>query len=185
MRQAHTSQTSQIVHMHADVHGEGIDVVFHGRVPPALFSVLFTIRRALAQSVSDHWPLERDNQKENICNNLSFSVSAFINTKNPKWTQKEPIPEESSEIDSEMSSRCCFLLRQLFLVQKTAHVRGAVREPQAMVIGVSLSQWGHPFFEHFVEAHFSLKTRSLDEICFQHLPNMRSCGSYFLENVRT
>ena len=55
------------------------------------------------------------------------------------------IPEQSSEFYSEMSSYCCFLLRQLFLVQKTAHARGAARERRARVIVRCLSQGGHLF----------------------------------------
>ena len=50
-------------------------------------------------------------------------------------------------MDSEMSTCCCFLLRQLLLVQKTAHARGAVREPRGMVIGSLLRNGvGHRFF---------------------------------------
>ena len=45
-----------------------------------------------------------------------------------------PFQEKGSEMDSEMSTCCCFLLRQLFLVQKTAHTRGAVRELLDLVI---------------------------------------------------
>ena len=96
----------------------------------ALCHKLRRIRRALAQSVSDYLPAERDKQKTHMQQFVFFGFS--FHQKHiffQKWTQEEPIPEQSSEIDSEMSSCCCFLLRQLFLVQKTAHVRGAVREP--------------------------------------------------------
>ena len=50
--------------------------------------------------------------------------------------------EKGLEMDSEMSSCSCFLLRQLLLVQKTAHARGAVRELRAMVIGPRLRNRG-------------------------------------------
>ena len=80
------------------------------------------------------------------------------------------IPEQSSEFYSEMSSYCCFLLRQLFLVQKTAHARGAVREPKAMVIAPCLSQGGHPSSEQFVGSLFSLKIVIFDKKCLQNGP---------------
>ena len=82
-----------------------------------------------------------------------------------------------------MSTCSCFLLRQLFLVQKTAHARGAVREPRAMVIVRCLRKGGHPFFEQFFGALFSLKIEIFDENYLQNGPNMRSVGSYFLEKV--
>ena len=53
------------------------------------------------------------------------------------------------------------MLRLLFLVQKTAPARGAVREPRAMVIVPCLSQGGHPFFEPFLRPFF-----------YQQAPNM-------------
>ena len=118
------------------------------------------IRRALAQSVSDHRPLERDNKKRNFCNCLSFFVSDSIKklTIFRNWLRNNPFQDKGSEMDSEMSSCSCFLLlRQLFLVQKTAHARGAVREPRAMVIGSCLRKGGHPFFEHLFGALFSIK----------------------------
>ena len=49
-----------------------------------------------------------------------------------------------------MSSRCCFLLRLLSLVQKSAHARGAVREPRGLATGgdrVLFDSGGAPFFE--------------------------------------
>ena len=82
-----------------------------------------------------------------------------------------------------MSSCCCFLLRQLFLVQKTAHARGAVREPRAMVIGSCLRKGGHPFFDPSFGALFSLIILIFDENCLQNEPTMRSVGSHFLEKV--
>ena len=51
-------------------------------------------------------------------------------------------------------------LMLLFLAQtnvscsNSAHTRGAVREPRAMVIVPRLTQGGHPFFEQFVETFF-------------------------------
>ena len=72
------------------------------------------------------------------------------------------IPEQSSEFYLQMTSCCCFLLRQLFLVQKTARARGAVREPRAMVIVPCLPMGGHPFFDPFSGALFSLKIAFFD-----------------------
>ena len=94
------------------------------------------------------------------------------------------IPEQSSEIDSEMSSCCCFLLRQLFLVQKTAHARGAVREPRARVMARHLSQGGHLFLNIFLEPFFSLKIVIFDKKCLQNGSQMRSFGAYVLEKVQ-
>ena len=82
-----------------------------------------------------------------------------------------------------MSSCCCLLLKQLFLVQTARTRGGAVREPRARVIVRCLSQGGHPFFEQFLEAHFSLKIRTLAEQWFQNGPQMKSLGNYFLEKV--
>ena len=97
-----------------------------------------SIRRALAQSVSDHW-----------------------------------------------SSCGCFLLRQLFLVQKSLeHTRGAARERRARVIGSCLSQGGHLFLRHFLELFFSLKIVILDEKRYQNGIKMRSYGAYFLEKMQ-
>ena len=62
------------------------------------------------------------------------------------------IPEQSSEFYSEMSSYCCFLLRQLFLVQKTAHARGAAKERRARVIVPCLSQGESTFLKQFFGA---------------------------------
>ena len=95
------------------------------------------------------------------------------------------IPEQSSEFYSEMSSCCCFLLRQLFLVQKSLeHARGAARERRAKVIGTCLSQGGHLFLNHFLELFFSLKIVIVDKKLFQNGINMRSCGAYFLEKMQ-
>ncbi len=42
---------------------------------------------------------------------------------------------------------------------------------------------GHPFFEQFVEALFSLQITILDEKCLQNGSQMRSFGTYFSEKV--
>ena len=89
-------------------------------------------------------------------------------------------------MDSEMSTCSCFLLRQLFLVQKTAHARGAVREPRAMVIGPRRELFANgeaPFFEQFFGALFSLKIEIVEENGSQNGPNMKTLGSYFSEKV--
>ena len=47
-----------------------------------------------------------------------------------------------------MRSYCCFFLRFVFLVQKTAHARVAVREPQDLeIVGVCplFASWRVPF----------------------------------------
>ena len=64
-------------------------------------------------------------------------------------------------MDSETSSCCCFLLRLLFLVQKTAHARGAVREPTGWhIVRTSplFAYWGGTLFlKRFLEPFVSLK----------------------------
>ena len=88
-------------------------------------------------------------------------------------------------MDSEMSTCSCFLLRQLLLAQKTAHARGPVREPRAMVIGTCLRNVGGTFFKQFCGAFFfSLKIVIVDENRLQNGPNMRFVGSYFLAKVQ-
>ena len=144
------------------------------------------IRRALAQSVSDHRSLERDNKRRNFCNYLFFFVSDFIKKlaffKN--GIRKNAFQEKGSEMYSEMSSCSCFLLRLLFIVQNNAHARGAVREPRGMVIVRCLTQGGHPFFELFFGTLFSLKIAIFDENSYRNRPKMRSVGCYFSEKVR-
>jgi len=87
-------------------------------------------------------------------------------------------------MDSEVSSCCCFLLRLLFLVQKTAHARGAVREARGLHIVRCLRLGGYPFFETIFWSPVSLKIAILDEKCSQHGVTMRSFGSYVSEKVR-
>ena len=61
-------------------------------------------------------------------------------------------------MDSETSNCCCFLLRLLILVQKTAHARGAVREPRGLEIGadrVLFESGGAPFLKLFPGTFFS------------------------------
>ena len=95
-------------------------------------------------------------------------------------SENNPFQEKGSEMDSEMSSCSCFLLRQLFLVQKSLeHARGAARERRAKVIGTCLSQGGHLFLNHFLELFFSLKIVIVDKKRFQNGVKMRSCGTYF------
>ena len=76
-----------------------------------------------------------------------------------------------------------FLAQTIVSCSNSAHTRGAVREPTARVIGTCLSQGGHPFFEQFLEALFSLKIRTLTEKMLQNGPRMKSMGSYVLEKV--
>ena len=46
---------------------------------------------------------------------------------------------------------------------KSAHARGAVREPRARLIGHCLTMAAHSFLKHFFEGLFSQKSRNLKE----------------------
>ena len=92
--------------------------------------------------------------------------------------------EKYLEMESEMSSCCCFLLRLLFLVQKTAHTRGAVKEPRGLVIGSCLPLGGYPFLKRFLEPFFPLKIAISDETGSPNGVNMKSVGTYFSEKTR-
>ena len=148
------------------------------RYLPALRNPTNKIRRALAQSVSDHLDEKKKTTTKSATTCLFlFQVSSTNEQFSRNGIRKKPFQEKGSEMDSEMSSCSCFLLRQLFLVQKTAHARGAVREPRAMVIVPCLSQGGSPFFEQFFETLFSLQITILDEKCLQNGPQMWSFGT--------
>ncbi len=54
--------------------------------------------------------------------------------------------EKDSEMDSEMSSCCCFVLRLLF-GQKTARARGGCQGASGFVHSSSFAVGGYPFFE--------------------------------------
>ena len=82
-----------------------------------------------------------------------------------------------------MSSCCCFLLRLLFLVEKSAYARGAVREPGETVIAPSLRLGGYPFVQSFLEAVFSLIFAIVHENGLQNEPKMNSFGSSLLEKA--
>ena len=86
--------------------------------------------------------------------------------------------EKDSEMDSEMSSCCCFLLRLLF-VQKTAHARGGCQGASGFVHSDLFDVGGYPFFEANLELFFSQKNAILKDRCFQNEPTMKSFGSYF------
>ena len=88
-----------------------------------------------------------------------------------------------SEIDSAMSSCCCFLLRLLFLVLKSAYARWAVREPGETVIAPTLRLGGYPFFQSFLGAVCSLVFAIVYENGLQNELNMKTFGSYLLEKV--
>ena len=79
---------------------------------------MYIIRRALAQSVSDHRPLERDNKKRN------FQISSE-NVFFQKWIQKLPTPGKGLRNGPRNELMFCFLLKQMFLVQ-TARTRGGL-----------------------------------------------------------
>ena len=66
-------------------------------------------------------------------------------------------------MDSEMSSCCCFLLRLLILVQKTAHARGAVREPPDLQLVRHLTFEKHYFLNQILERICSHKLHLLAE----------------------
>ena len=82
------------------------------------------------------------------------------------------LPEQSSEFYSEMSSCCCFLFRQLFLVQKTAHARGAARELRARVIVPCLSQGGHLFLNYSLSPYRLLIFR--EQMCCRKIESTKN-----------
>ena len=69
-------------------------------------------------------------------------------------------------MDPEMSTCSCFLLRQLFLVRKTAHARGAVREPPGVGIEECLTLAVYLFLKRFLEPIFAKKY----DFCGKMLP---------------
>ena len=78
---------------------------------------------------------------QNSSKNEHFSRNGFRNYQ---------FQEKDSKMDSETSRCCCFLLRLLFLVQKT-HARLPLREPPGIGIGSCLSLAGHLFLKHFLK----------------------------------
>ena len=107
-----------------------------------------------------------------------------IPSKNEQFSRNglrnNPFQDKGSEMDSEMSTCSCFLLRQLFLVQKTAHARGAVREPRATVIGLSLRRGRDFFLKRFLK----LKITIFEKHGSQNGPKMKTLGNYFSEKVQ-
>ena len=81
------------------------------------------------------------------------------------------------EKGSEMSSDC-------FSCSKSAHARGAAREPWRRGIESCLSLAGHLFLKQFSEAIFSPKIAIFDLHGLQSGTKIRSFGSYFSEQVR-
>ena len=109
-----------------------------------------------ACQIIDFW---KGTISKHLCNYLSFLFQ--IPSKNEQFSRygfrNNPFQDNGSEMDSEMSTCSCFLLKQLFLVQKTAHARGAVREPRAMVIGSCLPMGGHLFLNNLLRPFFHSK----------------------------
>jgi hypothetical protein len=95
--------------------------------------------------------LEREN-KQTLLQLLVIQLLILfqISQKNehfPEFPSKiNNFPEKDSEMDSEMSSCCCFLLRLLF-VQKTAHARGGCQGASGFVHSDLFDVGGYPFFE--------------------------------------
>jgi len=92
-----------------------------------------------AQGVSDHQSLERDNKQKFLQQATTSALKlqaigkgnqAQASSTNFKFDEQnqhfsrngfnnDRFQEKDSEMDSDRSNRCCFLPRQLFLVQKT------------------------------------------------------------------
>ena len=72
-----------------------------------------------------------------------------------------------------------FLAQTMVSCSNSAHTRGAVREPQAMVIGTRLTQGGHPFLNNFLKPFFH-SDLEFWMIWLQNEPPMLSSGRYFL-----
>ena len=87
-------------------------------------------------------------------------------------------------MDPKLSNCCDFLLKLLSLVRTIKDIGGAVREPRARVIGVSLRKGGAPFLKHFLKRLFSHKyhifTQNVSQKGTQNEPK-----SYFIENCST
>ena len=86
-------------------------------------------------------------------------------------------------MDPTLSSCCDFLLKLLFLVRTIKDIGGAVREPRARVIGLSLRRGRDLFFEAIFGTHVSLKIVIFEENGSQNGPKMKTLGSYFSEKV--
>jgi len=91
-------------------------------------------------------------------NSITNIVSGFTKNEHfPEFPSKmNNFSEKDSEMDSQMSSCCCFLLRLLF-VQKTAHARGGCQGASGFVHSSLFAVGGYPFFEAILGTFFSTK----------------------------
>ena len=92
-------------------------------------------------------------------------------------------PEKDSEMDSEMSSCCCFLLRVLF-VQKTAHARGGCQGAPGFVHRYLFALGRHPFFEANLGTLFFTKKCNFEGKWLPKWTHNEVFWKLFLEKVR-
>ena len=145
------------------------------------------------QQFAGPWPracqitgiLERENKQQLLQWRIVF-VSKFINklTLSRNGFRNDRFQEKESEMDSEMSSCCCFLLRLLFLVQKTAHARGAVREPPGLSIVTHQRLEDTLFLKRFPETFLSPKITIVNANGIHYGTKRKSFGSYFWETMQ-
>ena len=96
------------------------------------------------------------------CNTVFRNVFYKTNTVLRKdILRNDTFQDKYSEMDSAMSNCCCFLLRLLILVQKTAHARGAVREPRGLATECCLTLAGHLFLKRFLDLFLLSKSMCL------------------------
>ena len=97
-------------------------------------------------------------------------------------------PEKDSEMDSEMSSCCCFLLRLLF-VQKTAHARGGCQGASGFVhspVLLLICRWGIPFFwSEFGNPFFHQKMQFWRKIASNMNPKWGLLEAIFGKSAKT
>ena len=138
------------------------------------------IRRALAQSVTDHWHSGKGKQTKTSAMTNVCCFRFHLKIHNCLEMDSEmTIPGKESEMDSEMSSCCCFLLRLLFLVKKTAHARGAVREPPGLSIVTHQRLEDTLFLKRFLEPFLSPKIGIFNANGTHYGTKRKSFGSYF------
>ena len=94
--------------------GDSVNFPYYGKTFGPISHVSGTkIRRALAQSVSDHRPLERNHKKKTSAMTclFCFRIHQKMNISSDMKSKNSPFQEKGSEMDSEMSSCSRFLLR--------------------------------------------------------------------------
>ena len=142
------------------------------------------IRRALAQSVSDHRPLERNHKKKHL-QWLVFFVSDFIKkwTIFKKWTQKWTIPGKGLRNGLRNEQLLLFLAQIVVSCSEKRAREGGCQGAPGHGHRVLFANGGSPFFRTFFGALFPLKNAFVDEKCLQNGSQMRSFGTYFSEKV--